>query len=605
MPATLRQSLTPIAAALLGGMLLLTWLFRAAAVPAPDESAGLDSGVVKIEGPEGPGHRVGSGFIVRIDGELAYILTAAHVVRGNRETRVRFSSRRHLAGVPAQLISPQHQDDLGLALLSVPAAEVRQAGARALPLSSGALPGRGLDVVLLGHPCTVGDWATLGGRVATREGELLKVQASGVNEGSSGGPVLRAAQVIGVVMTEANGIATIKSAVNIRNYLEGVIPEAMSAPAKLTVRSNVTDDSVFIDGERLGATRLDLNLPPGTHRIRVEKDGYEPFETQVTLRSGESQTVRAEIKKGVLRSSESQTVRAEIKKPVPESGRIFRDCDQCPELVVIPAGSMRMGSPETEQVRNGDEGRWFTEPFALGRREVSVGEFRAFVESAGYPTEAERGLGCATWDGAKWQYDPGRNWRSPGFAQGDDHPVVCVSWNDAQAYVDWLAKRTGKLYRLPSEAEWEYAARAGASTARLWGESADQACAYANVTEQLRTRALREARTWDDSPEPDCVDVFRYTAPIGSFKPNAFGLDDMLGNVWEWTTDCWNLSYWDLSYQNTQPVLAGAEPPGRKCKKYVVRGWSWDVDPQVSVNRFGLDAVDRYYGGGFRPARTL
>jgi len=514
MPTTLRQGLTPVAAALLGGMLLLTWLFRTAAAPVPDESAGLDSGVVKIEGPGDQGHRVGSGFIVRIDGELAYILTAAHVVLGNRETRVHFNSRRHLAGVPAQLISPQHEDELGLALLSVPAAAVRQAGAQALPLSSGVLPGRGLDVILLGHPRTVGDWATLGGLVAAREGELLKVQASGVNEGSSGGPVLRADQVIGVVVTEANGIATIKSAVNIRNYLEGVIPGA------------------------------------------------------------------------------------EIKKSVPESGLIFRDCDQCPELVVIPAGSLRMGSPETEQGRADDEepvhSVRFAEPFALGRREVSVGEFRAFVEAEGYRTEAERGQGCATWDGAQWQYDPARNWHSPGFAQGDNHPVVCVSRNDAQAYVDWLAKHTGKRYRLPSEAEWEYAARAGTSTAQFWGESADEACPYANVADKS------SQDRYPGGMIHDCDDGFVYTAPIGSFKPNAFGLDDMLGNAWEWTADCWNPSY------QSAPIDGASWTTG-DCKRRVFRGGSW-----ISAPRLARSAV-RYWSvtgggadvGGFRPARTL
>jgi formylglycine-generating enzyme required for sulfatase activity len=267
-------------------------------------------------------------------------------------------------------------------------------------------------------------------------------------------------------------------------------------------------------------------------------------------------------------------------------------------MVVIPAGSFRMGSPDSEQGRDSDEGPVHTvridEPFALARREVSVGQFRAFVEATGYRTEAEKGGGCYVWDGSQWGKDSKRNWRSPGFEQGEDHPVVCVSWNDARAYVGWLGKETGQTYRLPSEAEWEYAARAGTTTARFWVDSPDAACRYANVADRA---AKKKNPDWTIH---DCDDGFVYTAPVGSFEANAFGLRDMLGNAGEWTEDCWNDSY------------KGAPADGRAwvkgdCGRRVVRGGSWSYVPDYvrSANRFRFVTEFRYYFLGFRPARTL
>jgi formylglycine-generating enzyme required for sulfatase activity len=164
------------------------------------------------------------------------------------------------------------------------------------------------------------------------------------------------------------------------------------------------------------------------------------------------------------------------------AGQIFRDCDQCPEMVVVPAGNFMMGSPKTEVGRFDPEGPQhpvtIATSFALGKYEVTVAEFKDFVQVTGYQTEAERNpdQGLAVWDEKKdkWVWSKGQSWRSPGFAQDDRHPVVGVSWNDAQAYVEWLAKRTGQAYRLPSEAEWEYAARAGTTTARFWGNDPNQ-----------------------------------------------------------------------------------------------------------------------------------
>ncbi|MDX1655715.1 MAG: SUMF1/EgtB/PvdO family nonheme iron enzyme, partial [Candidatus Competibacteraceae bacterium] len=152
----------------------------------------------------------------------------------------------------------------------------------------------------------------------------------------------------------------------------------------------------------------------------------------------------------------------------------LKDGAKGPEMVVIPAGKFLMGSPEDEPERRGDERQHsvtIERPFAIGRYEVMVGEFRRFVQESSYRTEAESGGGSWVWTGSEWKLDPARNWRQPGFKQSESHPVVCVSWNDGVAYAEWLSQQTGQEYRLPTEAEWEYAARAGTATPFHFGST--------------------------------------------------------------------------------------------------------------------------------------
>ena len=289
-------------------------------------------------------------------------------------------------------------------------------------------------------------------------------------------------------------------------------------------------------------------------------------------------------------------------------GAVFQDCADCPHMVVVPAGEFTMGSPAAEIGRGLDEGPQrqvqIARPFALGRSEVTVAEFRRFVEEAGYRTEAERDTraqGCAGFIYADPAApDPGSppytSWRSPGLAQAqaDTHPVLCVSWNDARAYAQWLQKKTGKRYRLPSEAEWEYAGRAGSGSSRYWGDDPVQACRYANVADQSRFQ------TWSFGQKHDCTDGHYFTAPVGGYAPNRFGLYDMIGNVWEWTEDCWNASY------------AGAPADGSAwlagdCTQRVLRGGSWSTVPRYarSATRFRNPADYRDNLTGFRLARPL
>ena len=296
----------------------------------------------------------------------------------------------------------------------------------------------------------------------------------------------------------------------------------------------------------------------------------------------------------------------EAARPAQRPGTVFQDCADCPRMVVVPAGEFTMGSPGSEAGRGVDEGPQrlvsIAQPFALGRGEVTVAEFRRFADESGYRTEAERDTraqGCSGFIYA----DPAASgpggpqvtsWRSPGLAQADSHPVLCVSWNDARAYAQWLSRKTGKRYRLPTEAEWEYAARAGGATARYWGEDPMQACRYANVADQSRFQ------TWSFGQKHECTDGHYFTAPAAGYSPNRFGLYDMLGNAWEWTEDCWNASY------------AGAPADGSAwlagdCTQRVCRGGSWSTVPRFarSAARHKNTADYRDNLTGFRLARTL
>ena len=277
-----------------------------------------------------------------------------------------------------------------------------------------------------------------------------------------------------------------------------------------------------------------------------------------------------------------------------QAGEKFRDCPECPEMAVLPAGSYRMGSPLYEQGRQDDEGPvhdvTFGAPFALGVYEVTVAEFGRFVDETGYSA----GSSCWTFEGGKVEDRTGRGWRNPGFGQSGGHPAACVNWNDAQAYAAWLSRRTGEAYRLPSESEWEYAARAGTATSRYWGEGESGQCGHANGAD-----ASAKER-YSVSAVASCRDGHAHTAPAGSFTANGWGLHDMLGNVWVWTADCWNRSY------AGSPTDGSAWEYG-DCAKRVLRGGSWVDKPSDlrAANRDRYATGFRISGVGFRVARTL
>ena len=286
----------------------------------------------------------------------------------------------------------------------------------------------------------------------------------------------------------------------------------------------------------------------------------------------------------------------ERRKRARTPGTEFRDCSQCPELVVVPSGSYRMGSPSSESGREDDEGPvhqvTIGRPFAVGVKEVTREEYGTFMSE----TKRSMGNSCYVNEDGEWKERSGRNWKSPGFGQTDEHPVVCVNWEDAKAYVEWLSRKTRHEYRLLSEAEWEYVARAGTRTARYWGESESGQCRYANGAD----RALKRADSDWKWATISCDDGHARTSPAGRYEANGFGLHDVSGNVWEWTEDCWNDSY------------AGAPGDGSawksgNCGLRVLRGGSWSYDPWSlrSADRSKLATGIRGSLAGFRVARTL
>lgn len=254
-------------------------------------------------------------------------------------------------------------------------------------------------------------------------------------------------------------------------------------------------------------------------------------------------------------------------------GARFRDCENCPEMVVIPPGRFQMGSPADERGRSSDEGPLhevtLQRPFAIGRFEVTISEWNACVEAGAcrdVPDDRRGG--------------------------GNNRPVTNISWNDTQQYVAWLSALTGEQYRLPSESEWEYAARAGSGTARYWAERSI-ACAFANVYDISGQRVHQFE--W---PHFTCIDASTTTAPVGNYLANDFGLHDTLGNVWEWVQDCWVDSY-DNAPDDGSPRLDG------DCRRRVVRGGSWKNITWATRSAFrGWQGVDdRVDANGLRVAR--
>lgn len=308
-------------------------------------------------------------------------------------------------------------------------------------------------------------------------------------------------------------------------------------------------------------------------------------------------------------------------QPVREAQRVFpdgsfQDCEACPRMVRVPAGSFVMGSDQSgieAGKRLGAPNDWLAREtparrvqvpgFALGMTEVTRGQFAQFVKETQHEAEGF----CAGLEEKSVNWGSGRNWRNPGFAQDDDHPVVCVTHWDAIKYTQWLSRKTGHVYRLPTEAEWEYAARAGSLGSRHWGEANADACTYANVFDQTAAQRLGfDAR--NEAITFPCSDGYPFTAPVGRFKPNAFGLHDMMGNAWEWTLDCFRDNYAgapptvSLDYATSCGGLTPSEVAGSR----VIRGGGWLNYPWRvrSADRNRYLANSRYLNSGFRVSRT-
>ncbi|MGK7295590.1 MAG: SUMF1/EgtB/PvdO family nonheme iron enzyme [Candidatus Wenzhouxiangella sp. M2_3B_020] len=337
-------------------------------------------------------------------------------------------------------------------------------------------------------------------------------------------------------------------------------------------------------------------------RVAIDRGNFDEAERKLNELIGmglESEQV------SMLRTSLDDAIRYSGFEP----GQLFQDGLAAsdaygPVMVVLPAGSFMMGSPEGEDDRVDNEGPRFrvTFPrgFALSRTEISVGQFRRFVEATGYETDAERTGSSRVYLSGSGRVAERRRvtWQDNylGETADDNEPVIHVSWNDANAYAEWLAESTDRPYRLPTEAEFEYALRAGSQTPYWWGEGSPDD-GTENVTGD--SDEFSDQRRWT-------AGFRRYTdgywgpAPVGSLRANPFGLFDMGGNVMEWVQDCWHDSYVRAPDDGSAWVNPG-------CDRRVIRGASWSSTPAMSRSAFRLSSQNRATDArvGFRVARDL
>lgn len=320
------------------------------------------------------------------------------------------------------------------------------------------------------------------------------------------------------------------------------------------------DAQIFIDGKRKGNSPAEpgqtfaIKLEEGTHVVEAVKPSGGDFDDYVRrddvfVADGAMQTLTLKL----TDKRPSAPFLAGLKQKF--AGRAPE-----PEMVAVPAGKFRMGCVDNSKDCSDAEKPVHTvtvPAFEMGKYEVTFDQWDACVADGG----------CT--------HVPGDR----GWGRGN-RPVIDVSWNEIQAYLAWLSRKTGKRYRLPSEAEWEYAARAGSEAAYWWGDAVGSGNANC---ESCGSR-------WDN----------KQTAPVGSFKPNRFGLYDVHGNVYEWGADCWHDNY------KSAPPDGSAWTTG-ECKYRVLRGGSWIIDPQNlrSANRIDFTAVNRGSSIGFRVARTV
>lgn len=288
-----------------------------------------------------------------------------------------------------------------------------------------------------------------------------------------------------------------------------------------------------------------------------------------------------------------------------ETGQFVDDAGLA--LVRLPADEFTMGSPVGEPGRRPDEHPVrvrLSKDFYIGRYEVTRGQFAKFVEATGYKTDAERGIrgGYGFDESTKKLVGPDKKytWRFTGFAQTDEHPVVNVSWHDAGAFCRWRSDVTAATYRLPTEAEWEYACRGGTTTAYANGSHREQLVTVGNVVDAAAHALFPERAALKAS------DGFTFTAPVGRFKPNAFGLHDMHGNVWEWCADWYAARPRPAS--DDQPRVPLADPQGpAEGRDRVIRGGDWYHDWSFarSAQRYPIYPGLCRRHGGFRVAREV
>jgi formylglycine-generating enzyme required for sulfatase activity len=320
-----------------------------------------------------------------------------------------------------------------------------------------------------------------------------------------------------------------------------------------------SDASVYMNGKRLNGSLQNLSGPVGVHQIRAQKDNYHPKGSSLAITPCGSANLSITLEKIAPRPVVKKTV-AKVTHLNPMPGETFKDCPTCPEMIVLKSGRFTMGVVDGGVAKDAFAKEvTISNPFAVSIFEITFDQWDA----------------CSR-DGGCNGYSPQDN----GWGRGG-RPVIHVSWNDAQAYLDWISKKTGESYRLLSEAEWEYAARAGSNTNYSWGDELGSGLANcANCGSKYD--ALK-------------------TAPVGTFKANDFGLFDTTGNVWDWVSDCYAPDSYQKHQTYPEPYVAT-----KSCNR-VLRGGAWDLIGQGATTSFRFNANDQLRSNaiGFRIARDL
>jgi len=385
--------------------------------------------------------------------------------------------------------------------------------------------------------------------------------------------------------------------------LAGIVPGEDTRETRLYVRTIPPGAKVVLDGKELGVSDCLLIVLPGDHSVTLEMEGYNDQNHGVRVTAKQITRLVVTLKKKEPPHRSGQVLpeggraggptttmapaRATVSREQADAAReigiepaidVALGPEESMEMVLVPAGRFVMGSPTTEKGRDGDERQHavtITQPFYLGVHEVTRRQFDRFARDTGFQTDAEKKGGCHLLRGRMYEYVEGASWRMPGFSQTKDHPIVCVSWNDAVAFCGWLTRKTGVSFRLPTEAEWEYACRAGTTTAYQWGDDPSGGRGWCNGGDRTlkSTPGFAEADTFSWS------DGRLNTAAVGSFKPNAWGLYDMHGNVMEWCSD------WYAQYPREEQVNPTG---GAKGTIRVLRGGCWNGEPRI------LRSADRY-----------
>ncbi len=270
-----------------------------------------------------------------------------------------------------------------------------------------------------------------------------------------------------------------------------------------------------------------------------------------------------------------------------------------PSLVLIEAGSFIMGSDKGANDEKPTHKVTIKKDFYIGKYEVSVKEFRKFIKDTHHITDTQN-RGCNVLKDTNWVRKSDANWDNPYFSQMENSPVVCVSWNDTKAYTKWLSKKTGKRYRLPTESEWEFVARAGRDSEYSFGDNSDNFCSYGNGADQNANSEIKKTYKNKKWRLLDCSDGYGYTSPVGSFKPNKWGVHDMYGNVWEWTED------WYADNYNNTPTDGSINKTGEQ-EYRVLRGGSWgsNSDGLRSAIRIRVFPLNTFNVAGFRLLQEL